>query len=100
MKQKGILNRMGYVSIEIVIVAALILSGGAIALGSFSDASIQYTQKALTILGNTGILGDLENSGDEMSYDTYGYEISLNVSVGDINPVSDFRLIKNATNDG
>ena len=92
-------KKIGYVAIELVVCAALILSVGFFLMLNFSGLGMDTMTKGLAKLDATGVFG-IFGGGDKytstMSFDANGYEASLNVNPADINPVSDFLFVKNS----
>jgi len=91
-------KNIGYVSIELVITAMLILSVGFFAMLNFGVLSLDTITKSLGKLDALNIFGDNAAGSDytmSMNYDANGYLISLNVNPADINPLSDFLFVKN-----
>lgn len=90
---------MGYVSIEAVITAALILSVGFFALLNLSGTGSQLVQNGLNKLDSLNLFGSGPVAGGP-EYDENGYPKDSNINPEDINPASDFTFELNSEGDG
>ncbi|MHC1734525.1 MAG: hypothetical protein AB9921_02500 [Erysipelotrichaceae bacterium] len=91
------IRKLGYIAVEAVITAALILSVGFIALLNLSGGGASLMGSKLAKLDALNLFGGGDSYTSTMSYDENGYIASLNVNPADINPLSDFTFIKNST---
>jgi len=87
-------KNIGYVSIELVITAALILAVGFFAMMNFGVLGLDTMSRGMSKLDGTGVFASGETTAPSTgAYDSNGYDKSLNVKTTDINPVSDFEFI-------
>lgn len=83
-------NKKGYIAIEAVIVGAVVLLAGIASLMPFSSRMLDARTKLMGVFG----MGEVNTDNEQpIVYDTNGYDISLNIKMTDITPLSNFKLI-------
>lgn len=84
-------KQRGYVSLELVLVAGLILAVGFFSMLTFSTTGKDLMQNGLAKIedffgGGTGPLPTI------IEYDENGYPESLNIQLSDVNSIDDFSV--------
>jgi len=94
-------KNIGYVSIELVITAALIFAVGFFALMNFGVLGNDSMSKGMAKLDETGVFASGGTPApSESAYDLNGYDKSLNIKTADINPSTDFEFYLLGMGDG
>ena len=93
-------KNIGYVSIELVITAALIMAVGFFAILNFNILGNESMTKGMERLDGTGVFSSGETTTPVSSYDSNGYDKSLNINPADINPSTDFEFYLLGMGDG
>lgn len=96
------LRKIGYVSIETVIVAAIILAAGLFGVLGLSGTGGQLVRNGIDKLEDLGVFpgGGNNGGGNDFTYDENGYPSDLDVKPGDITPVDEFQFQLNNEEDG
>ena len=79
-------KRMGYVAIETVITAALILSVGLLSIFSLSGGGSGHASRLLQRLWGDNTSGGIDNGSIVITYDSNGYPAHLGIRPSDITP--------------
>lgn len=83
-------KRIGFVSIEVIIVAALIMASGFLGISTLKNTGTEMMSKSLNKLDILGIFTEDVELPVVPTYDSNGYDTTLNVQTSDINAEADF----------
>lgn len=89
---KNWFKKFGFVSVELVIVASIILGVGMLGISSLGTKGSALATQTMGVLDATGVFGNVETPSATPTYDANGYDTTLNVSAADINELSKFTL--------
>lgn len=87
--------KRGYISISMIIIATILIAIGLVGVTVMSSNGEVLMNHAINALEDLGLFGD-----SAMVYDENGYEESLNVSLADVNPASNFTVVYSAEHAG
>lgn len=94
-------NRIGYIAIETVITAALILLAGIFTIMNFSFSGNSFVHTLNERIAGLGIFGGGNDiPGETIVYDDNGYPEHLNINPVDITPENMFLFEWDDTNNG
>ena len=95
-RMKSWSKKFGFISIEAIIVASIILGVGILGMASFQTTASAVAQNSVDNLDGLNLFG--QNLGIE--YDELGYPASLNVNSVEVNPETDFEFMWNDSLNG
>ena len=80
------IKKKGFIAIETVVTAALILSVGLLAIFSLSGGGSGHASRLLQRLWGDNTSGGIDNGSIVITYDSNGYPAHLGIQPSDITP--------------